>query len=242
MVFLRSAAMGFNRIVDKKYDAANPRTKDREVASGQISLRNAWTFVILFLILFFITALLINPMTGILSPFAAFFVLFYSFTKRFTYFCHFVLGFAIGLAPLAAWVAVLGTIESWIPFLWSAGLMFYIAGFDILYACQDIDFDKKSGLYSIPANLGASTALITAKISHGLSILAFIAAGILSSSGWIYYISLLIVSGLFIAEHKMVRYDDFSKIPIAFFNVNASISSILFFGLLLDTFFHFGVY
>ena len=238
MVFLRSAAMGFNRIVDRKFDALNPRTSNREVASGIINIRSAWIFVILFLLLFIVTAASINTMTGLLSPFAAFIVLFYSYTKRFTVLCHFFLGLAIGLAPTAAWIAVRGTVDSILPVLWSLGMMFYISGFDILYACQDIEFDKKAKLYSIPSRLGVFPALSIARISHAVSVLFFIYAGIYSSSGIIFYITLLIVSILFFLEHKMVKKDDFSKIPVAFFNVNASISSILFLGLLLDTLYH----
>ena len=238
MVFLRSAAMGFNRIADRKFDALNPRTSNREVATGLISLTDAWVFFIIFLLLFFVTAFLINTMTGILSPLVAFFVLIYSYTKRFTILCHFFLGLAIGLAPAGAWIAIRGTIDSVLPLIWSGGLMFYISGFDILYSCQDIEFDKKENLFSIPSRLGVGPALAIAKIAHILSLASFIYAGIYSSSGLIFYISLILVAILFIAEHTMVTKEDFSKIPVAFFNVNASISTILFIGLLTDTLYH----
>ena len=236
MVSLRSAAMGFNRLVDRKYDAANLRTEKREIPAGEISVVNVKLFIGASLSLFFAAAFWINPLCGFLSPPAALLVLGYSYTKRFTMFCHFVLGLAIGISPTGAWLAVQGEFAL-LPVIWSGALMFYIAGFDILYSCQDADFDREAGLRSIPADLGIPAALWIARFSHLVAIVLFSLAGFLAGSGSVYMITTVIVGGLFILEHSMVRPGKLENIPIAFFHVNASISSILFLGLLLDIFF-----
>lgn len=233
MAALRSAAMGFNRIVDRDIDAANPRTAARELPGGKISVSRAWLFTIVSLAIFFLAAWSINWLCAALSPLAAIAVLGYSFTKRFTFLCHFFLGFAIGLAPSAAWIALLERIEL-LPLLWSAGLMFYIAGFDILYACQDAEFDRSYGLHSAPARFGIPAALWIARAAHVLALAAFIAAGRVSGYGWIFGAAICAVALMFFLEHWLVRPGKLDRIPIAFFNINAAISSILFLGALLD--------
>lgn len=237
MVTLRSAAMGFNRITDRRYDALNPRTSSREIPAGVISEKNVALFVIISLIVFFVTAFTINLTAGLLSPVAAVLVLGYSYTKRFTLFSHYILGFAIGIAPVATWIAVVGKIDDPLPLLWSAGLGLYIAGFDILYSCQDAEFDREAGLHSIPSRLGILPALWIARFTHVIAAGLFFYAGHESASGLFYYITICIVSVLFIMEHAMVRPGRLTLIPIAFFHINAAISLIIFTGLLLDRMF-----
>lgn len=233
MVLMRSGAMGFNRIVDRHIDAKNPRTKDREIPAGKVDLKSAWTFTILSLVLFVLVAFWINPLCGFLSPVAMLFTLGYSFSKRFTFLCHFLLGLSIGIAPAGAWIAVRERIEL-LPVLWSLALMFYIAGFDILYACMDIDFDRSSGIFSIPARFGAARALWVARLSHVISFSSMLYTGILSHSGLFFFLGTAVICGLFIQEHRLVRPGKFEKIPIAFFNINAWVSVVIFSALLLD--------
>ena len=234
MVSLRSAAMGFNRIVDRKFDAENPRTAGREIPRGLVSLSRAILFVGVSLGIFILDAFWIGSLPGKLSPVAIALVLFYSYTKRFTLAAHFFLGAGIGLAPLATWIAVRNEFAL-LPALWSLGLMFYIAGFDILYSCQDADFDRSRGLHSIPSRLGIPTALWIARITHLVALGFFFRASLLSRGGPVLYLTLLLVSVLFAVEHALVRPGKLEHIPIAFFHINASISSILFLGLLGDS-------
>ncbi len=233
MISMRSAAMGFNRIVDREFDAKNPRTSNREIPSGKISLKKAKIFVVIFTIIFILSAFLINTLAGFLSPIVVLITFGYSYTKRMTFLCHFILGFAIGLAPSAVWVALLSKIDLGALFL-SGTLMFYIAGFDILYACQDIEFDKKENLYSIPSRFDLNTALWIARFSHVISLIFLILFSIISNVHSIFYSTIVLVAVLFFIEHYLVRGGRIEKIPIAFFNINSIISTILFFGLLLD--------
>lgn len=233
MAALRSAAMGFNRIVDRDIDARNPRTASREIPAGEIGLTQAWLFVIVSTAIFVGAAFWISPLCAALAPVAVVFVFGYSSTKRFTFLCHFFLGLAIGIAPSAVWIAMLERIDL-LPVLWSTGLMFYIAGFDILYACQDHDFDRGAGLHSIPARFGVATALWIARGAHVLALAAFVAAGFVSGGGPVFFVAAAMTAGLFVTEHVLVSGGRLDRIPIAFFHVNASISSILFFGVLVD--------
>ena len=235
MLFLRSSAMAFNRLVDRKYDAANPRTARRELPMGRLSARQVLFFAVFCALLFVITAVSINQLTGLLALPALFLVLAYSYTKRFTYLCHFVLGLAIGLAPTAAWIAVLERIDI-LPLLWSAAVLFYIAGFDILYACQDYDFDRKNNLYSLPACYGIGPALWIARGCHLLALLFFISAGVIEQSRAVFYLSVLCVGLLFTVEHILVRPQSLKHIPVAFFHINAMISTVLFVGVCLETY------
>ncbi len=236
MVTLRSAAMGFNRLVDRQIDAANPRTAGREIPAGKISVNAVRVIVAVCCIVFTATAFWINPLCGLLAPVAIALVLGYSYTKRFTYFCHFFLGLAIGIAPIATYIAMLGRIDL-APLLWGAGLLFYIAGFDILYACQDAQFDRQAGLNSVPARFGVERALWIARGAHIVALGAFLAGGYVTGTGWIFVATAGIVAGLFFLEHWLVRPPRLDRIPIAFFHVNASISTVLFAGLLADRIF-----
>lgn len=233
MVSMRSAAMGFNRIVDRDFDSRNPRTAAREIPSGTIAVNHAWKFVILSLAVFIGTAFFINFTAGLFSPLAIVLTLGYSYTKRFTMFSHLALGMAIGSVPIAVWIAMLERVDL-LPVLWAAGMMFYIAGFDILYSCQDADFDRDIGLNSIPARMGVVPALWYARISHTMALLFFILAGVHGNLGWIYFATVNIIAILFLIEHLLVRPNNLENVNIAFFHINASISSVIFAGLLLD--------
>lgn len=235
MVALRTGAMTFNRVVDRDFDAANPRTAKREIPSGVISVRAGWTVIAVVTMIFIAAAFSINFLCGVLSPAAVFITYGYSYTKRFTMFSHFVLGLGIGLAPTGAWIAMRGTIEL-APVLWTVAMMFYIGGFDILYSCQDVDFDKGTGLHSLPSRIGVRSALYVARVSHILALSFFIAAGRLSGTGTIFLLTTAVVGVLFMLEHILVRPDNLDHVPVAFFNINASISTILFVGLGLDRF------
>jgi 4-hydroxybenzoate polyprenyltransferase len=233
MVSLRSAAMGFNRIVDRTFDAENPRTKNREIPSGALSTGSVRWFVGLSLLVFAAAATMISPLCGILSPVAAALVLAYSYTKRFTWLCHFVLGLAIGQSPAATAIAMTGSLPAWSLFF-SGGLALYIAGFDILYSCQDVEFDRNRGLFSLPARFSIPAALWTARLSHAGALVLFFLAGSQAGLGLIFFAFLCAVLVLFFIEHWLVRPGHLHNIPMAFFHINASISSILFAGLALD--------
>lgn len=233
MFSARSAAMGFNRYIDAEFDEKNPRTKIREIPSKLIDKKSVFYFILFFSVLFIFTTYFISIQCFYYSFPTLFLILFYSYTKRLTYLCHFFLGFSIGLAPLAAWVAILDRID-FLPLLWTFGLMFHIAGFDILYSCADAEFDKSNGLYSIPSRFGIKNAFFIARVSHVLSFAILVYAGIYSNLGYAYFIFLSIIGILFLIEHFLVKENDLSKLPIAFFHINASISIVLFIGILID--------
>jgi len=233
MVAARSAAMGFNRIVDARIDARNPRTAMREIPAGKLSNNAAIIFVAVSAGIFVLAAAMLGKLCLILSiPVLA--VLFlYSYTKRFTWLAHLYLGFAISLAPLGAWIALTNSFYSPILLL-SLALLTYIAGFDILYACQDTVFDRQEGLFSIPARFGIHKALLTARAVHLLAWFFMVAVGLAFDLGVIYYGTTLCIGALLIFEHRLVNPEDLSKIDIAFFNVNSTISVVLFLGILVD--------
>ncbi|MBI39041.1 MAG: 4-hydroxybenzoate octaprenyltransferase [Leptospiraceae bacterium] len=237
MVSLRSAAMGFNRIVDRRYDAANPRTASREIPAGTIPLKSAIIFTVLGLAVFVVAAFSMGLVVGYLSFAAIVFVLGYSLTKRFTSLCHYFLGLAIGLVPSAVWIAFSGSLD-WIAVYWSLGLALYIAGFDIIYSCQDVDFDQSQGLHSLPGAMGIKNALWMARLSHVMALACFGRAGLEAQNGWLFYIGLIAVAALFFYEHYLVRDGGEENIPLAFFNVNAWVSSLLFVILLADRWIH----
>lgn len=233
MITARSAAMGFNRVVDSEFDAKNPRTAMREIPAGSLSKKSVILFIILSSLLFLFFSYCISQFCFLLSFPALFLILFYSYTKRFTYLCHFFLGFAIGIAPTAAYIAILDKIDL-LPFLWTFGLMFHIAGFDILYSMADAEFDKANGLHSIPSRFGIKKAFWISRSSHIISFSVLLYAGIYAGLGLFYFAFLAITGILFIIEHSLVKENDLSKLPIAFFHINASISIVLFIGILID--------
>ena len=233
MVGARSAAMGFNRIVDASYDAQNPRTAQRALPAGTLSMKTAVLFVVLFSGVFILAAGMISRLCLVLS-FPVLAVLFlYSYTKRFTLFSHLILGFAISLGPLGAWIAVTGSFD-WPILLLSLALMAYIAGFDILYACQDEAFDREIGLYSIPARLGAPTAFHISTILHAAAFVFLFLIFIAFDLGVVYLSTVVIIGCLLVIEHKLVKPHDLAHIDIAFFHVNSVISILLFVGILGD--------
>lgn len=233
MVSARSAAMGFNRIVDAKYDSKNERTAIREIPAGILSRNEALIFVVLSCFVFVFSAAMLSKLCLMLSIPVVFLLLFYSYTKRFTKYCHIYLGFVIGLAPAAAWVAMTGMLSSGIIFL-SLGLMTYIAGFDILYACQDIEFDQEEGLFSLPSKIGAEKAMMVSNGLHVLTMIFFLAMYHSLDMHWSFLVFLSAIGGLLILEHRMVRPEDLSRINVAFFHMNSIISVLLFAGVLVQ--------
>ncbi len=226
MIFARSAAMAFNRCLDKKYDAFNPRTAIREIPSGVISEKNALVFVIVNCIAFIISTYQINFICFALSPIALFVILFYSYTKRFTALSHVVLGLGLSLAPIGAYLAVTGKFNL-LPVLFSLIVLFWVSGFDIIYALQDEEFDKANNLYSIPSVLGKANALKVSEALHLLSACCVIAAGVYGHLGWIYWLGVCFFILLLIYQHTLVKPDDLSKVNLAFFTTNG-IASVIF--------------
>jgi 4-hydroxybenzoate polyprenyltransferase len=226
MVFARSAAMAFNRYLDRSFDAQNPRTAIREIPSGIISANSALRFTILMCALFITTTFFINMLCFALSPVALLVVLGYSFTKRFTPLCHLVLGLGLSLAPIGAYLAVTGKFAL-LPILFSFTVLFWVSGFDIIYALQDEEFDKKYQLKSIPAWLGKTKALRVSELLHVLSALCLIAAGFIGSFGIFYWIGVALFIGLLIYQHLLVKPNDLSKVNMAFFTTNG-IASVVF--------------
>ncbi|MBA3008801.1 MAG: putative 4-hydroxybenzoate polyprenyltransferase [Proteobacteria bacterium] len=233
MVAARSAAMGFNRIVDARIDSKNPRTAVREIPSGLVSQKQAAVFVGLSSVIFLGTAALLSPLCFFLSFPVLFSLLFYSYTKRFTRYCHLYLGFAISLAPVGAWVAIAGNLSVGIVYL-SLGLMTYIAGFDILYACQDVDFDREQGLFSLPAKLGPRRAMQVSSLLHVLTLVFLGAMYISFKMHPVFLIFLMGIAILLLIEHRLVKPDNLTHIHLAFFHINSMVSVLLFIGIVIE--------
>ncbi len=233
MAAARTLAMGTNRITDRVLDAQNPRTEDRPLVSGRIKLNTAWAGTITSGLILVLAASQLGSLPLYLLPVAVLFLVGYSFTKRITWLSHFILGFTDGLAPVGAWIAVRGSLFSlsdlpaWLLLL---AVTLWIGGFDIIYACQDVDFDRKAGLYAIPSQFGIPTALKLAALSHLLMMIDLTVLGSWLRLGWPYWTSLVVISFLLIYEHQLVSPDDLSKINIAFFNINSYISAVLLIG------------
>lgn len=226
MVFARSAAMAFNRYLDRDIDARNPRTAMREIPAGIIKPENAWRFVLINAGLFCLTTLLLNRLCFYLSPIALLVVLGYSYTKRFTAFCHVVLGIGLSLSVIGAYLAVTGVFQL-LPLILSVSVLTWVAGFDVLYAMQDESFDRENKLHSMPAWLGGKRALRISSILHFLTISALFFAGIWADWGVWYWIGTVLFSGLLIYQHALVSPSDLSRVNIAFMTVNG-IGSVLF--------------
>lgn len=236
MVFARNAAMAFNRYLDRDIDARNPRTATRDIPAGKISAKGALIFVIVNCILFMATTLLINPLCFYLSPVALFVVLFYSYTKRFTALCHLVLGLGLALAPIGAYIAVTGQFAI-VPVLYSFAVLFWVSGFDIIYALQDEDFDRDEKLHSIPSALGIKNALRLSSFLHVLSAVCVISPILFMDFGWIYYAGVAFFCGMLIYQHLLVKPDDISKVNRAFATTNGYASVIFAACFLLDLYF-----
>lgn len=235
MVFARSAAMAFNRWLDADHDAKNPRTVIREIPSGIISKRNALLFVIFNCVAFIVTTYFINAMCLVLSPVALFVILFYSYTKRFTPLCHLVLGLGLSLAPIGAYIAVTGQFAL-VPVLFSLSVLFWVSGFDIIYALQDEVFDKENNLKSIPSWLGSVKALRVSEALHLLSTASVIAAGLAGHFSWLYWAGVAVFAFFLYHQHTLVKPNDLTKVDRAFFSSNgiASVAFCVF--VLLDIF------
>jgi 4-hydroxybenzoate polyprenyltransferase len=229
----RSAAMGFNRWADRKFDAENPRTKERALPRGLVTPFQVVLFTAVSSAVLIFAAYMLNPLSFYLSPVALATVFFYSYTKRFTFLSHAFLGLAICLAPIGSWIAVSGEIAS--PALVLGGaVLFWLLGFDILYALQDIEFDQKTGLHSIPQRFGIRRALWISRTAHAVTMAALFWLASLLSLGWLYIAGVLIALLLIIYEHSLVKEDDLSKLDLAFFNMNGYISVTIFVFTLLD--------
>ena len=226
MVFARSAAMAFNRLIDTEIDKDNPRTAIREIPAGIIGKSSALVFVILNSLFFVAATYFINTICFYLSPVALLVILGYSYTKRFTFLCHLVLGLGLSLAPIGSWLAVTGKF-SLLPILFSFAVLFWVSGFDIIYALQDEAFDKSKGLHSIPSAIGTKNALLLSSIFHICSAAFILTAGFIGNAGMFYWIAAAIFSGLLLYQHSLVKPNDLSKVNIAFFTTN-SIASIVF--------------
>jgi 4-hydroxybenzoate polyprenyltransferase len=236
MVFARNSAMSFNRIADKKYDQQNPRTQNRELPAGKVSLRNAVIFLSANIILFIFCTYFINPLCFYLSPVALAIIMIYSFTKRFTFLCHFVLGLGLSLAPIGAYLVVTGAFDI-LPLLLSFAVLFWVAGFDIIYALNDISFDREHNLKSIPAHFGIKTSLIISAVVHIVSMIFLIATGIIYSGGTFYWIGTGIFIFFMIYQHLIVKPNDLKRINIAFFTLNGFSSLIFLAFFLVDYYF-----
>jgi 4-hydroxybenzoate polyprenyltransferase len=226
MVFARTAAMAFNRFLDREFDAKNPRTAIREIPAGIISGSHVLIFTIISSLLFIICTFFINRICFYLSPVALFVVLFYSYTKRFTALCHLVLGLGLSLAPIGAYLSVTGYFST-VPILFSLVVIFWVSGFDIIYALQDEQFDKENKLYSIPSLIGKKKALRFSSLLHVLSTICVIGAGIYGNFGWSYWLGIAVFCGMLVYQHSIVKPDDLRRVNLAFMTANG-IASVIF--------------
>lgn len=223
----RSAAMTFNRIIDRKFDAENPRTANRELPAGKLSVGFAWGFLILSVALFEFAAYSLNRLTLILSPVALLSILGYSYAKRFTSMAHLILGWSLSISPTAAWIAVKGDLDSPVPVILSLVVMMWTAGFDVMYACQDFEYDRKAGLRSIPARFGIANSLKIARLFHIQAFFALVIFYLMTDLGWPALVGVLAVGMLLFYQHTLVKANDLSRMNAAFFTTNAFVSVIL---------------
>lgn len=237
MVGARSAAMAFNRIVDRSYDARNPRTAMRAIPAGLLSVPQVTVFTVIASVLLIFAAYLLNPLAFALSPVALLLALGYSYTKRFTAFSHLFLGLAMAVAPVGAWIAVTGRIDP--PALWLGGaVVCWLFGFDILYALQDTEFDRASGLHSMPALLGPAGALVVSRVSHAVMVGLLVMAGLSAHLGVIYFSAVVLAAAVVAWEQSLVKPNDLSRLNLAFFTLNGYLSAGLFGLTLLDVLTH----
>jgi 4-hydroxybenzoate polyprenyltransferase len=238
MVFARNTAMGFNRLADRKYDALNPRTSNREIPAGLINYRAATAFVVINAVLFIITTFFINRLTLLLSPVALLIIMGYSLTKRFTSLCHFILGLGLSLAPIGAYISVTGSF-SLLPLIYSLIVLTWVSGFDIIYALQDDEFDRSNKLLSLPAVAGRKKALAISTLIHILSFSLVVTAGIIGNGNILFWTGAIAFTFLLFYQHSIVKHDDLSRVNLAFGTTNG-IASILFaLFVILDLFFRY---
>lgn len=233
MVSARTSALCLNRIIDRHLDKANPRTAHWVMASGQLPLSLVWGAVVLGLALLFMAASRLNPLCLQLAPLAVLVLWGYSYTKRFTWWCHVILGLAIGMGPVGAWIAVTGRLD-WQPILLTLAVACWVAGFDITYACQDIEFDRKHGLYSVPARFGAKGAFRFSEVLHFLMVVFLAAAGLALNLGAWYYVGVTAAALILLYEHSIVNPNNMSRINFASFKINHYVGLLIFVTTLAD--------
>lgn len=230
----RAAAMSLNRLIDATLDGKNARTRERSIPKGMISKRAALLFATISFLIMIIAASCLPPLCLQLSPIAIIWLSFYSFTKRFTWLCHFVLGTALGGAALGGWIAAGGSLLVPAPWFLALAVTTWVAGFDIIYACQDVDFDRKENLYSLPANFGIKAALIVSSLLHVITIMALVYFGLLLNLGLFFWCGISLIAAMLVWEHRLVRPDDLSNVNAAFFNINGVVSVVAFLTILID--------
>ncbi len=241
MVGARTAAMSLNRIIDRHLDAKNPRTAGRALPKGLLSTAEVWIYVFLSFVLLLYAARQLSPLAFRLFPIAVLVLSTYSFTKRFSWTCHLFLGAALGLAPLGSWIALTGRFDL-APVLLALGVLFWVAGFDIIYACDDYDFDRKEGVYSIPARFGIKKALTVSAAFHIIAPLLFLASGLVLNLGVFYLAGVGIAVAILFRQHTLVRPDDLSHAGVAFFNMNGILSIVIFVFTFLDVLYPLHLY
>jgi len=234
MVFARSAAMGFNRWLDRDIDSRNPRTQSRSIPAGEVAPEQMLAFTLSNVVAFWVVTWFINPLAFWLAPVALGVVLGYSTAKRFTSLAHLWLGFALAIAPMGAWIAVTGRFDPE-PLWLVLAVMTWVGGFDVLYSCQDVAFDESEGLYSLPRRLGVAGALQLSSILHVVTVGALISFGLECGLGVVYYATVGIIGALLLWEHQIVKPDDLSRINVAFFTLNGAVSVVLYLGVLIDS-------
>ena len=233
MVGARSGAMGLNRLIDAKIDADNPRTAERHIPAGKVSIPEAVAFNVVSLVIFLFAAWMLNPLCFKLAPVAIGFFVLYAYSKRFTHFAHVVLGICLAAAPIGAWIALRGEL-GWPVLSLGLAVLFWVSGFDIFYALQDYDYDVERGLHSVPSRLGKEKSFLLVRIFHSLMVLFLLLVLPGSGLGWIYFSGVVVVAGLLVYEHRLVKPDDLSKLDAAFFNMNGYISITIFTFTLID--------
>jgi 4-hydroxybenzoate polyprenyltransferase len=227
MVGARTAAMGLNRVIDKSIDARNPRTAMRAIPAGLLKSKDVLIYILISFVLLFWAAAQLNSLAVKLLPLSVFFLVFYSYTKRFTWACHLILGLTIGLAPLGGWIAVTGSV-SWTAIILYITVALWTAGFDTIYACQDMEFDRKEGLHSIPARFGIARALGIARLFHALTAAGFALLLVITDLSWWYFAGMIVAAALLLYEHRLVKPNDLSKLNAAFFTMNGVLSAVIF--------------
>lgn len=233
MASARTLAMSANRLIDSEIDARNARTANRPLPQGRVSRGEVMALTLAMLLVFLVAAAALNRLTLLLAPLALVFLVGYSYTKRFTWASHWVLGITDGAAAAGGWIAVTGRLDAPAWLLWFA-VAVWIAGFDLIYACQDVDFDRREGLQSVPARFGIDAALQVARLCHVFTVLALVALGLMLGLGPLYWAGVLVAAALLVREHTLVRPDDLSRLGVAFFNVNGYVSVIVFAATLAD--------
>ncbi|MED4581412.1 UbiA-like polyprenyltransferase [Brevibacillus choshinensis] len=233
MVGARSAAMSLNRVIDRVIDAKNPRTANRAIPAGLISIVEVILFIVVSFAVLFIAAFQLNDLAVKLLPLAVFVLVLYSYTKRFTWLCHFVLGVAIGFGPLGGWVATTGQVDG-IGLLLFVSVLFWTAGFDIIYACQDSEFDRKEGLFSMPSRFGVANALVVARICHIITFVGLMSLYVVADLSIWFLLGVLISGAILIYEHTLVKPTDLSKLDVAFFSMNGILSVVMFAFTMID--------